>query len=123
MTKLEDILARHGIDTTSCMQRAVCSYSKKSSDTVKTTNEIDYEDKTSSFDHMIESVTTNQIFRTAMQGTAIQEAIETGKNGQNCAKVYQQCGFSMDSMMGLASNILSIINQPDIQPTAQAAGL
>ncbi|XP_044011597.1 uncharacterized protein LOC122854723 isoform X2 [Aphidius gifuensis] len=113
MTKIEDILARNGIDTTSCMQRAVCTYTKKSSETISSLNDIDYDDKISSFDRMIESITTNQLFRTAMRGTAVQEAIEAGKSGQSCTKIYPQCGFSIDTLMSIASNILIAIKQSD----------
>ncbi|XP_063987381.1 uncharacterized protein LOC135167783 isoform X2 [Diachasmimorpha longicaudata] len=123
MTKLDDILARHGIDTTSCMQRAVCTYAQKAAETVRTANDIDEDDKISSFDRMIETITTNQVFRTAMRGTAIQEAIEAGRKGQMCSRHYRQCGFSMESLLGLVSNMLSVISTTDAHPTAPAAPL
>ncbi|XP_011305388.1 uncharacterized protein [Fopius arisanus] len=121
MTKLDDILAHHGIDTTSCMQRAVCSYAQKAAETVRTANDIDDDEKVSSFDRMIETITTNQVFRTAMRGTAIQEAIEAGRKGQNCSRNYRHCGFSMESLMGLFTNVLSVISSSRPNPTAPAA--
>ncbi|XP_015113045.1 uncharacterized protein LOC107038463 [Diachasma alloeum] len=123
MTKLDDILARHGIDTTSCMQRAVCTYAQKAAETVRTANDIDDDEKISSFDRMIETITTNQVFRTAMRGTAIQEAIEAGRKGQNCSRHYRLCGFSMESLLGLVSNMLSIVSSTEPHPTAPAAPL
>lgn len=123
MTKLDDVLARHGIDTTSCMQRAVCTYAQKAADTVKTANDIDEDEKISSFDRMIETITTNQVFRAAMRGTAIQEAIEAGRKGQNCSRNYRHCGFSMESIMGLFSNVMSVMSSPGPNPTAPAAPL
>lgn len=121
MTKLDDILAHHGIDTTSCMQRAVCTYARKAAETVRTANDINEDEKVSSLDRMVESITTNQIFRTAMRGTAVQEAIEAGRKGQNCSRIYRQCGFSMESIVGLVSNLLQSMNNSDSRPTAPSA--
>ncbi|XP_034938410.1 uncharacterized protein [Chelonus insularis] len=123
MTKLDDILARHGIDTTTCMQRAVCTYAQKASESIRSANDINDEEKVSSFDRMIESITTNQVFRTAMRGTAIQEAVEAGRKGQSCMRMYRQCGFSMESIVGLLSNVLSTVTNADALPTAPAAPL
>ncbi|KAG8036813.1 hypothetical protein G9C98_004135 [Cotesia typhae] len=121
MTKIDDVLIRHGIDTTTCMQRAVCTYSKRAAETTRSANDIDDEEKVSSFDRLVDTVTTNQVFRTAMRGTAIQEAIEAGRKGQNCSRLYRQCGFSMDSIARLVSNLLTTVNSPDSQPTAPSA--
>ena len=109
MTKLDDALARHGIDTTSCMQRAVCTYAKKAADTMREANDISDDEKVTSFDRIVETLTTNQVFRTAMRGTAIQEAIEAGRQGQNCTRSYRHCGFSIDTVFGLLTNLMSSI--------------
>lgn len=113
MTKLDDVLARHGIDTTSCMQRAVCTYSQQAASSVREGNQLNDEKKMSSFDRMINTVTTNQIFRTAMEGTAIEEAIEAGKNGRSCSRVYPHCGFSMETMLSLLSNVITTVSSVD----------
>ncbi|XP_035726738.1 uncharacterized protein LOC118443612 [Vespa mandarinia] len=110
MTKLDDALARHGIDTTSCMQRAVCTYSQQAAAAVKVADEENEDEKISSFDRMIDAITTNQVFRTAMQGTAIQEAVEAGHSGKNCSYSYPHCGFSLETMLSLLSNIITAIS-------------
>lgn len=107
MTKLDDVLARHGIDTTSCMQRAMCTYSQQAAASMKEANQSSNDEKVSSFDRVIDTVTTNQIFRTAMEGTAIREAVEAGRNGRNCPRVYSQCGFSMETILSMFSNVIS----------------
>ncbi|KAK0083824.1 hypothetical protein PV325_008144 [Microctonus aethiopoides] len=123
MTKLDDILAHHGIDTTSCMQRAVCTYARKSTENSRTVNDIndDNDEKVSSFEKIIDTVTNNQIFRTAMRGTAVQEAIEAGRNSQNCSRIYRQCGFSMESIIGLMSNVISSVTSDNSRPTGPTA--
>lgn len=120
MTRLDDILARHGIDTTSCMQRAVCSYSQKTA-AQKSADILNEDEKDSSINKIIDIATTNQIFRSAMQGTAIQEAIDAGKSGENCTRVYQQCGLSMDAVLSLFSAIISSITQENVRQVLPAA--
>ncbi|KAK1117252.1 hypothetical protein K0M31_016805 [Melipona bicolor] len=109
VTKMDDVLARHGIDTTSCMQRAVCTYSQQASSSVKEASKLDDDEKVSSFDRVVDTITTNQIFRTAMEGTAIQEAVEAGRAGRNCSRTYPHCGFSMETMLSLLSNVIAAV--------------
>lgn len=113
LTRIDDVLARHGIDTTSCMQRAVCTYSQQSATAMG--DEIDTENgtedgKATSFEKMVNAITTNQVFRTAMQGTAIEEAVEAGRNGRNCSRSYPHCGFSMETMLSLLANAIATAN-------------
>ncbi|XP_014486690.1 PREDICTED: uncharacterized protein LOC106750699 [Dinoponera quadriceps] len=109
LTKIDDVLARHGIDTTSCMQRAVCTYSQQAAAAVSDEdNGVD--DKVSSFDRMVNTITTNQVFRTTMQGTAIQEAAEAGRVGRNCLRSYPHCGFSMETLLSLLSSFIAAAN-------------
>ncbi|KAF3421022.1 hypothetical protein E2986_09378 [Frieseomelitta varia] len=109
VTKMDDVLAHHGIDTTSCMQRAVCTYSQQASSSMKEASKLDDDERVSSFDRVIDTITTNQIFRTAMEGTAIQEAVEAGRAGRNCSRTYPHCGFSMETMMSLLSNVITAV--------------
>ncbi|KAI4486324.1 hypothetical protein M0802_012343 [Mischocyttarus mexicanus] len=115
MTKLDDALARHGIDTTSCMQRAVCTYSQQAAAAVKVADEENEDEKLSSFDKMIDAITTNQVFRTAMQGTAIQEAVESGRSGKNCSYSYPHCGFSLETMLSLLSNVITAVSSANVR--------
>lgn len=115
LTRVDDVLARHGIDTTSCMQRAVCTYTQQAAVTVGEEDE-----RSSSFDKLVNTVTTNQMFRTAMQGTAVQEAVEAGRSGGDCSKSYPHCGFSMEAMLSLLSNVVAVTN---VVPTGASSSL
>ncbi|XP_024882135.1 uncharacterized protein LOC112461212 [Temnothorax curvispinosus] len=121
LTRIDDVLARYGIDTTSCMQRAVCTYSQQAAaaagDENENENRNDKDEKTTSFEKMVNAVTTNQVFRTAMQGTAIEEAVETGRNGRNCSRSYPHCGFSMETMLSLLANVIATANARVTTPT------
>ncbi|XP_008211697.3 uncharacterized protein LOC100115157 [Nasonia vitripennis] len=122
MTKLDDALARHGIDTTTCMQRVACSYSKQAAEAVKnsSTGENDV-DSVSTLDKLVDTLSSNQILRTALQGTAIQEAMEAGRNGQNCARTYQQCGFSTETMLSLLAKVAATTAASNAGKTASSA--
>ncbi|XP_033216933.1 uncharacterized protein LOC117172806 isoform X2 [Belonocnema kinseyi] len=121
MTKLDDALSRHGIDTTSCMQRTVCSYSKRAAAVMrKAALETDEtQDEISTLDRMIDGLATNQILRTALQGTAIQEAVDAGRNGENCTRAYPHCGFSLETILSIISHIMSTTAAADAIKTAK----
>ncbi|XP_012275839.1 uncharacterized protein LOC105697258 [Orussus abietinus] len=111
MTRLDDVLARNGIDTTSCMQRAVCTYAQDAALSTRESDDLEGEE-VSSFDKMVNAITTNQVFKTAMQGTAIQEAVEAGRGGQKCSKVYPHCGFSLESTLSLLATLATSFSAP-----------
>ncbi|XP_076166082.1 uncharacterized protein LOC143146019 isoform X2 [Ptiloglossa arizonensis] len=120
VTKLDDVLARHGIDTTSCMQRAVCTYSQRASSSTREANRLNNHEQVSSFDRTIDAITTNRIFRTAMEGTAIQEAVEAGTTDRNCSRTYPHCGFSVETMLSLVSNAITAVAAMNPGPTTTA---
>lgn len=99
------------------MQRVVCSYTQQAAATV-TDEDNGVDDKISSFDKMINTITTNQMFRTAMQGTAVQEAAEAGRAGGNCSRSYPHCGFSMETILSLLSSVIAAANTHVTTPTA-----
>ncbi|XP_011504147.1 PREDICTED: uncharacterized protein LOC105367215 isoform X2 [Ceratosolen solmsi marchali] len=106
MTKLDDALARHGVDTTSCMQRIACSYSKQAAEAMHNLNLDESSNETvSGIDKFVDILSSNQMMRAALQGTAIQEAMETGRNGQSCARTYQHCGFSTDTILTILAKL------------------
>ncbi|XP_015591125.1 uncharacterized protein LOC107265807 [Cephus cinctus] len=123
MTRLDDKLAQFGIDTTSCMQRVVCTYAQQAAAAVNGIDNDEDEEKISSFDKIVNTITTNQMFHTAMQGTAVQEAVEAGRSGKSCGRVYHHCGFSMETMLALLANAATVFTTPTARPTAPSAPL
>ncbi|XP_029174248.1 uncharacterized protein LOC114942925 [Nylanderia fulva] len=124
LTRIDDVLARHGIDTTSCMQRAVCTYSQQAAAAVgdeSDANETERDEKVTSFDRMVNAITSNQVFRTAMQGTAIEEAVEAGRANRSCSRSYPHCGFSMETMLSLLANVIAAANARATTPTAASS--
>ncbi|XP_011636271.1 uncharacterized protein LOC105426656 [Pogonomyrmex barbatus] len=121
LTRIDDILARHGIDTTSCMQRAVCTYSQQAASAMGDENANEKDERATSFDRMVNAITTNQVFRTAMQGTAIEEAVEAGRSGRSCSRSYPHCGFSMETMLSLLANVIAMTNARAAMPTGSSS--
>ncbi|XP_072749628.1 uncharacterized protein [Anoplolepis gracilipes] len=136
LTRIDDVLARYGIDTTSCMQRAVCTYTQQAAAAVNENenenenenrngngngNENDRDEKTTSFERMVNAITSNQVFRTAMQGTAIEEAVEAGRANRSCSRSYPHCGFSMETMLSLLANVIAAANARAATPTAASS--
>lgn len=107
MSRLDDALARYGVDTTSCMQRAVCTYSKQAAVAMRDHVEGQDGEEVSSLDKAIDAITTNQVFRTAMEGTAVQEAIQTGREGRDCPRTYSHCGLSLEALLALFTTMMT----------------
>lgn len=107
------------------MQRVVCTYSQQAATAVDdenvNENGNEKDEKVTSFEKMVNAITTNQVFRTAMQGTAIEEAVETGRKGRNCSRSYPHCGFSMETMLSLLANIIATANARVATPTASSS--
>lgn len=106
MTRLDDALARHGIDTTTCMQRVACSYSRQAAEAMRRSSDGGTEDNTiSTVDRLVDAFSSNRVLRTALEGTAIHEAVEAGRNGQSCVRLYRQCGVSPETMLGMLAKL------------------
>jgi len=105
------------------MQRAVCTYSQQATAAVSDEDENngnEKDQKVTSFEKMVNTVTSNQMFRTAMQGTAIEEAVEAGRKGRNCSRSYPHCGFSMETMLSLLANVIATVNTRVTTPTGSS---
>lgn len=119
MSRLDDILAHHGIDTTTCMQRVACSYSKQAAEAMRRSdNDVD---SISTVDRFVDAVSSNPMLRSVLQGTAIQEAMQAGRKGQNCARAYHQCTFSSDTMLALLAKIAATTASATAKATAAGA--
>lgn len=109
LTKLDDALSRHGIDSTSCMQRMVCTYTQQAAESVRSFDRSLESEELSPIDKLIDNISMNPMLHTALRGTAIQEAMQTGRTDQDCAQVYHHCMFSMETMFSLFSNVIAAV--------------
>ncbi|KAH8359588.1 hypothetical protein KR093_007781 [Drosophila rubida] len=97
INKIDDVLGQNNIDSTSCMQRAVCGYVRSTEKNMKT----GISDQMDEFIHMLSE---NSLVDYLLDGTAIKEALEHGKelNSRPCEELYQSCPLDSTS----ATNIL-----------------
>ncbi|KAJ8674351.1 hypothetical protein QAD02_005613 [Eretmocerus hayati] len=94
MSRLDDALARNGIDTTACMQRLACSYAKQAA-------EATAKEEASSLERLVNAAASSQM----LQGTAVHEALEAGRSGGNCARAYHQCSLSPDLALSMLAKL------------------
>ncbi|ALC46849.1 Desi [Drosophila busckii] len=97
INKIDDVLGQNNIDSTSCMQRAVCGYVRSTESNMK----AGVSDQMDEFIHMLSE---NSLVDYFLDGTAIKEALEHGKetNDRPCEELYASCPLDSKS----ATNIL-----------------
>ncbi|KAH8407226.1 hypothetical protein KR222_010899 [Zaprionus bogoriensis] len=97
INKIDDVLGQNNIDSTSCMQRAVCSYIRSTESNMK----AGASDQMDEFIHMLAE---NSLVDYLLDGSAIKEALEHGKEIDNkpCEELYVSCPLDSAS----ATNIL-----------------
>ncbi|KAH8236359.1 hypothetical protein KR026_000330 [Drosophila bipectinata] len=92
INKIDDVLGQNNIDSTSCMQRAVCGYVRSTEYNMK----IGSSDQMDEFIHMLSE---NSLVDYLLDGTAIKEALEHGKRSgeRPCEEVYSNCPLDSKS--------------------------
>jgi hypothetical protein len=86
INRVDDFLAQQNIDSTSCLGKAICHYVRSS----------EYHMSVGTADQIEQTISTlaqNSIVDYLLDGTAIKEAIENGKNidGRDCDVIYMAC--------------------------------
>ncbi|KAM7363424.1 DM4/DM12 domain-containing protein Desiccate, partial [Cochliomyia hominivorax] len=101
MNKLDDILGQNNIDSTSCMQRALCSYVRSTEYNMK----MGSSDQMDEFIHMMSE---NSLVDYLLDGTAIKEALEHGKriNTKPCEDVYTNCPLDSKKLTNMLIKLL-----------------
>ncbi|XP_037807653.1 uncharacterized protein LOC119601040 isoform X1 [Lucilia sericata] len=101
MNKLDDILGQNNIDSTSCMQRAICSYVRSTEYNMK----MGASDQMDEFIHMMSE---NSLVDYLLDGTAIKEALEHGKkiNTKPCEEVYINCPLDSKKVTSMLIKLL-----------------
>ncbi|KAK3891884.1 hypothetical protein Pcinc_004243 [Petrolisthes cinctipes] len=91
LTQLDDALAQYDLDSTSCMQRAVCSYVASSENSVN-------DGSADSIQMIVAGLARSGVV--AMLGrNTITEATEMGRSGTDCQLQYPKCPFSLTGVL------------------------
>ncbi|XP_050337654.1 uncharacterized protein LOC126763925 isoform X2 [Bactrocera neohumeralis] len=101
INRIDDILTQNNIDSTGCMQRAVCSYVRSIELNLKT----GVPDQIDEFIHMLSE---NPLVGYLLDGTAIKDALESGKrvNEKPCEQVYTSCPLDNKTAGNLLTKLL-----------------
>ncbi|XP_061392685.1 uncharacterized protein LOC133328144 [Musca vetustissima] len=101
VNKIDDILRQHNIDSTSCMQRAVCSY-------VRSTEFSMQKGLGDQMDEFVHILTENSLTDYMLDGTAIKEALDQGRNlnAKPCGHIYSNCPVNSETMIKMLNKFL-----------------
>ncbi|XP_013109289.1 uncharacterized protein LOC106088358 [Stomoxys calcitrans] len=93
INRIDDILGQNNIDSTSCMQRAVCSYIRSTEHNMMT----ELPDKMDEFMHILAE---NSLVDYLLDGTAIKEALAHGRdvNAKPCEDIYNNCPVNSETV-------------------------
>ncbi|KAF5297078.1 hypothetical protein FQA39_LY02658 [Lamprigera yunnana] len=101
LSKIDNALEEHHIDSSSCMQRIICSYVNEAQKNINNGEQ-------NTIDQMIYGVSNNALMSYMLDGSSIKQAIDMGKQGdaEKCAALYTKCPISRESVMRVISSIL-----------------
>jgi len=91
VTKFENSMTKYSINTTECMQKALCTY-------IQSTEQVKEKSGINNFiDSSLNAITTNSVMNFMIDGSRFKAALEAGKNGE-CGITYKQCPFDQNSI-------------------------
>lgn len=101
LSRIDNSLEQHNIDSSSCMQRIVCSY-------VNEAQKNKENGEATTMDELVYTLSNNTIFSYLLDGSAIKQAIDLGKQGSldKCASLYAKCPISRENVMQVIGNLL-----------------
>lgn len=91
MEAVDKSLQKFNIDSTACTQRAVCWYVKEAMNNVN-------ERRASRMDTVINGLSEAEWALKFTTGTAIEDAIRTGRRNVNCGQAYPSCRIKADTV-------------------------
>ncbi|KAL0269255.1 UNVERIFIED_CONTAM: hypothetical protein PYX00_007059 [Menopon gallinae] len=104
-TSISDIFARvqeslnsYNVDSTACMQRAVCYSIQAANEKTNGT--------ASSMDNLVENIAKNDLTKSLIDGTDWKKAVDVGEGGGDCSAEFPRCPFSLDSVASAIAKYL-----------------
>ncbi|XP_054259728.1 uncharacterized protein LOC128984431 [Macrosteles quadrilineatus] len=87
MSRVDEALASQNINSTACMERAACSLSQTSLDTI----------------------TRNPLVSFLVEGSRLERALQAGRSGQSCGLLYPRCGVNYQSISATFDNVAAAL--------------
>ncbi|RZC31918.1 zinc finger protein-like 1, partial [Asbolus verrucosus] len=93
LARIDNSLEQHNIDSSSCMQRIICTYVNEAQRHMQT-------GEANTIDQFIFSLTNNSLFSYMLDGTTIKQAVDMGKEGdaERCSSLYAKCPVSKENI-------------------------
>ncbi|KAJ3649553.1 hypothetical protein Zmor_021289 [Zophobas morio] len=101
LARIDNTLEQHHIDSSSCMQRVICTYVNEAQRNMQT-------GEANTMDQLIFALTNNTLFSYMLDGTAVKQAIDMGKEGdsERCSSLYSKCPISKENVMKVIASLL-----------------
>ncbi|XP_023938835.2 uncharacterized protein LOC112046446 [Bicyclus anynana] len=100
VNRLDEMLTRYNIDSSSCMQRLACSYVQLANENMLTGNATD-------FDALLTNLSSNSLVRRMLDGTSIYEAMSTGRSlDADCQQLYPKCKLDRKTVVKIISQLV-----------------
>ncbi|KAK4884480.1 hypothetical protein RN001_000751 [Aquatica leii] len=101
LARVDNSLEQHNIDSSSCMQRIICSYVNEAQKNINNGEQ-------NTVDEMVYAISNNPLLSYMLDGSAMKQAIDMGKQGdvEKCASLYVKCPVSRDNVMQVISSLL-----------------
>jgi hypothetical protein len=99
LSRIDETLAKYHIDSSSCMQRAVCYYVRSASEKVS-------KGSANTLDATVETVAENSVVNSMLDGTSIKQAMDTGRSGGDCSADFARCAFNKESVFAALKELL-----------------
>ncbi|KAK7027363.1 hypothetical protein SK128_009128 [Halocaridina rubra] len=88
LEQIDDALAQYDLDSTSCMQRAVCSYVSDSEDSVR-------DGDPDSAEMIVAGLARNHWMQSLLGQGSLAKAVELGRTNGHCQRQFSKCPFSL----------------------------
>ncbi|KAB0792767.1 hypothetical protein PPYR_14726 [Photinus pyralis] len=101
LARIDNSLEEHHIDSSSCMQRIICSYVNEAQKNVQNGEQ-------STVDELLLNISNNSLVTYMLDGSAVKQAIDMGKQGDldKCASLYVKCPISRENVLQVISSLL-----------------
>ncbi|KAG5865711.1 hypothetical protein JTB14_007174 [Gonioctena quinquepunctata] len=101
LARIDNSLEQNNIDSNSCIQRMICSYLNEARINVNN-------GESSGLDEFVYALSNNTLLSQMLDGTAVKQAIEVGKNGDSgkCSMLFSKCPATKETVLKVIGNLL-----------------
>lgn len=101
LNQLDDALAQYDLDSTSCLQRAVCSYVASSDASVR-------EGDAGATEMIVSGLARSEWLEVLVGHSSFTQAVQMGRSGGNCQLQYPKCPFSLGGVLRFLSTYATL---------------